>query len=416
MENKIKSLEHLTSKLNEILDAEAYAASTRKEKEFILNSLSAYMKNLNQTEYTAEIGKQFVEYFRSVLKVCSARVSGAKNITERLNRISEGKTGRDVLLRSKRITINLPRTLQQSLDEYIRYCNEIGNKQSTIHYKRWIVGKFLECVNDSGCSAIEAIDGQTVQIAFLSIGGYMRYWKKLCQYFHFLYEQGYTKHNFSKLIQIGVIPQPQPTVYSVDEIQALEQSFDLSTRSGVRNYAITLLMSRYGIRACDVAALTFENIDFTKNRIKFIQQKTGELWECILFPVVKDAIENYVQNIRPKFADCNSIFITETRPYTAIRGGTINTMINSQFRKANITIAEKRHGSRVLRSSLASNMVNDGISTEIVRNVLGHSSSYAIRHYARIDVESMRICTLPVSMPSGLFFELLSGGEARYDV
>ena len=61
-------------------------------------------------------------------------------------------------------------------------------------------------------------------------------------------------------------------------------------------------------------------------------------------------------------------------------------------------------------------MVNDGISTEIVRNVLGHSSNYAIRHYAKMDIESMRMCSLPVSAPSGLFSELLSGKEIEYDV
>lgn len=416
MENKIKSLKHLTSRLNEMLDAESYTVSTRKDMDFILNALSAYMKNLNQTEYTAEIGKQFVEYCHGVLKVCSSRISRAKNITEKLNRISEGKEGRAALRPGKRNAIYLPTNLQQSLDEYIQFCNEIGNRQSTIDYKYWIGGRFLNCVSDAGCATIEEMNGQIVQAAFLSIGGYARYWQKLCPYFHFLYEQGYTKQDFSKLIQIGVIPQPQPTVYSVDEIQALEQSFDLSTRVGIRNYAITLLMSRYGIRACDIAALTFESIDFRKNRIKFIQQKTGALWESTLFPIVKSVLENYIKNIRPTLADCNNIFLTETHPYAAIGSGTINTMINNQFHKANIKIAEKRHGSRVLRSSIASNMVNDGISTEIVRNVLGHSSNYAIRHYAKMDIESMRMCSLPVSAPSGLFSELLSRKEAEYDI
>ena len=299
MENKIKSLKHLTSRLNEMLDAESYTVSTRKDMDFILNALSAYMKNLNQTEYTAETGKQFVEYCHSVLKVCSSRISRAKNITEKLNRISEGKEGRAALRPGKRNAIYLPTNLQQSLDEYIQFCNEIGNRQSTIDYKYWIGGRFLNCVSDAGCATIEEMNGQIVQAAFLSIGGYVRYWQKLCPYFHFLYEQGYTKQDFSKLIQIGVIPQPQPTVYSVDEIQALEQSFDLSTRVGIRNYAITLLMSRYGIRACDIAALTFESIDFRKNRIKFIQQKTGALWESTLFPIVKSVLENYIKNIRP---------------------------------------------------------------------------------------------------------------------
>ena len=71
----------------------------------------------------------------------------------------------------------------------------------------------------------------------------------------------------------------------------------------------------------------------------------------------------------------------------------------------------KKHGSRAFRSSIASNMVNDRISTEVVRKVLGHGTKHAIRHYARMDVENMRLCPLPAPKPSGIFSELLSWKE-----
>jgi len=57
--------------------------------------------------------------------------------------------------------------------------------------------------------------------------------------------------------------------------------------------------------------------------------------------------------------------------------------------------------------SRCNNMINDGISTEIVRKVLGHGTKYALRHYARIDVESMRLCPLPTPEPTGEFARLL---------
>lgn len=52
-------------------------------------------------------------------------------------------------------------------------------------------------------------------------------------------------------------------------------------------------------------------------------------------------------------------------------------------------------------------MINDNISTEIVRRVLGHGTKHAIKHYARIDIESMRLCPLAVPEPGGLFAEML---------
>lgn len=74
------------------------------------------------------------------------------------------------------------------------------------------------------------------------------------------------------------------------------------------------------------------------------------------------------------------------------------------------------HGSRALRSSVASNMINDGISTEVVRRVLGHGTKRALKHYARIDIESMRLCPLPVPEPTGAFAGILSGKGAQLHV
>ena len=58
-------------------------------------------------------------------------------------------------------------------------------------------------------------------------------------------------------------------------------------------------------------------------------------------------------------------------------------------------------------------MVNDGVSTEVVRKVLGHGTKHAIRHYARLDIQNMRLCPLVTPEPTGIFAEMLlwKGGE-----
>ena len=120
---------------------------------------------------------------------------------------------------------------------------------------------------------------------------------------------------------------PQPTVYSPEEISSVEGSFDLCSPAGIRNYAIILLMSRYGIRACDVAALTFDNIDFDNNRLRFIQQKTDDPWEGELFPEIKSALQRYINNVRPNAVACSSIFITLAPPYAPTDNRAIHTII-----------------------------------------------------------------------------------------
>lgn len=171
------------------------------------------------------------------------------------------------------------------------------------------------------------------------------------------------------------------------------------------------LLSRYGIRSRDISALLFENLDFKNNRIRFTQQKTGEPWEMELFTEVKAALLDYIQTARPNVPNCQNVFLTAVIPYKPLDSYAINTAVGMLVAKSDVNISEKRHGSRAFRSSIASNMVNDRISTEVVRKVLGHGTKHAIRHYTRMDVENMRLCPLPAPKPSGIFSELLSWKE-----
>ena len=213
----------------------------------------------------------------------------------------------------------------------------------------------------------------------------------------------------AQLFKLITSQQTHAAAYSLfpEEIAIIESTIDRNTPAGIRNYAIILLVSLWH-PACDVASLTFENIDFANNRLHFIQQKTGAPWEGELLPEVKSAFQDYIENVRPDIGGCSKVFLTLMIPYKPVDSGAINTMVGAAFQNAEVDIAGRRHGSRAFRSSIASNLVNDSVSTEIVRRVLGHGTRYALKHYARIDIESMRLCPLSVPEPSGTFAELLS--------
>ncbi len=151
------------------------------------------------------------------------------------------------------------------------------------------------------------MSGELIQTAFLQLG-YLRYWERIGPFLRYLFESGQVQRDFSKLVINRKKYSPHPTVYTQDEISLIEDSVDRSTAAGIRNYAILLLLSRYGIRSRDISALTFENIDFTNNRLHFIQQKTGDLWEMELFPEVKDALQDYILTARPPLPDCPNVF------------------------------------------------------------------------------------------------------------
>ena len=88
---------------------------------------------------------------------------------------------------------------------------------------------------------------------------------------------------------------------------------------------------------------------------------------------------------------------------------TLRSALKKYITHAGIDPGNRKCGPHVLRSSLASSMVNDDISYETVRKVLGHSSNNTIKHYARIDVEKLRRYSLTPPVPTNKFYAFLYG-------
>ena len=91
-------------------------------------------------------------------------------------------------------------------------------------------------------------------------------------------------------------------------------------------------------------------------------------------------------------------------------GNVVTSIVNKYFNKAGIDTKGKKHGPHTLRASGSTSMINDNVSYDIVRHILGHTSPNSIRHYAKNDIEKLRRCAVSVPAPSGNFAEFLTGG------
>lgn len=78
------------------------------------------------------------------------------------------------------------------------------------------------------------------------------------------------------------------------------------------------------MRSGDIAGLSFGQMDFSANTIRFEQCKTGEPHELFMVSDVKDAIRDYIDSGRPK-SDNPHVFMMHKAPYlpvsaTAVHG------------------------------------------------------------------------------------------------
>ena len=106
--------------------------------------------------------------------------------------------------------------------------------------------------------------------------------------------------HFDTLIKGFRFPEREklPSVYTEEEISQIGKSINRNEFGAKRLYAIFMLASRLGLRSSDIRNIKFEDIDWDKNCITLIQQKTKRKIELPLIADVSNAIVDYLKNER----------------------------------------------------------------------------------------------------------------------
>lgn len=217
------------------------------------------------------------------------------------------------------------------------------------------------------------------------------------EYLHLLWGNGKHPADLSKRVPqmpYGIREKHLPSAYTKDEIERMLAAVERDSPVGKRDYAVLLLVARLGIRASDLRALTFEQIDWENNNISFVQAKTGEPLVLPLIPEVGWALIDYIQHGRP-ITEAQEVFVRMRAPYEAQRG--FNSIVVKYLRRADIPIeAHQHHGLHSLRHSLATRLLEESTPLHVIQEVLGHVNSNTTAAYLSVDVRQLRLCALEV--------------------
>jgi site-specific recombinase XerD len=234
------------------------------------------------------------------------------------------------------------------------------------------------------------------------------------QFCSFLYEKGLTSTNLSYVLARNNFPQHEklPSVYNSDEIKQIEDSIEQSSGVGKRDYAIFLLASRLGLRVSDIAALTWDNIDWDNALITLYQCKTKTPVELPLLKIVGEALVTYARYSRPK-SHFKEVFLSAKAPYRPMTRISLNGVVTRIMQSSGIKTSGRRFGPHSMRHSLASNMLRQGTSLPTISGVLGHESTQSTMEYLRVDVINLRECVLDIPLVDESFYS--QKGGAFYD-
>lgn len=176
-------------------------------------------------------------------------------------------------------------------------------------------------------------------------------------------------------------------------VQAILRSINRKTAIGKRDYAMLSLMATYGMRACDVVALTLDDIQWRAGRIRICQSKTGNLLELPLTHEVSSAIYDYLKKV-PRYGSYREIFLRLKAPRGILKSTAVTEIFQAWSKKSGLEIPFK--GPRCLRHSYALHLLRHGLPLKTIGDLLGHKSLESTAEYIRLATDDLREVALHV--------------------
>jgi site-specific recombinase XerD len=200
-----------------------------------------------------------------------------------------------------------------------------------------------------------------------------------------------------------------PLLYALETIPSAIRAEDVKqvlavtrqdcTPKGIRDYAILMLISNYGVRSGEITALRLDDVDWRKDVIRIRHSKTGAISWLPLLSEVGEAMLNYLQASRPK-TSFREMFIRACAPYRPFRcGSSLYQLVRHRLEAANVITTGKR-GPHAFRHARAVGMLRAAVSVKDIGDLLGHRAADSTLVYLKLATEDLRAVALEI--PKGV--------------
>lgn len=210
----------------------------------------------------------------------------------------------------------------------------------------------------------------------------------LKQFFGYLLLENEIKNDPSELLELPKIGRKLPEFLSIDEIDLLIDSVDLSKNEGHRNRAILETLYSCGLRVSELVNLRFSDLFFDEGFIRVIGKGNKERLVPVS-PSVEKEIGIYNEFIRrhQSIQPGNENIIFLNRRGAKLTRVMIFTIIKEL---ANIAGISKNISPHTFRHSFATHMIEGGANLRAVQEMLGHESITTTEIYTHLDQRFLR--------------------------
>lgn len=215
-------------------------------------------------------------------------------------------------------------------------------------------------------------------------------------FLRFLTVQGETPHGLDRQVDAPRVYREEqlPSTLPWETVQAILHSIDRSSVVGLRDFTMFFLMAIYGLRACDVAALTLDNIHWRAGKISIAQRKTGVVLDLPLTDAVGTALHAYLKK-RGRPSGSRHVFLRLKAPIGPLKTAALSQAFRRWVQRSGMEMPGRGSCHRI-RHSYAVFLLRKGIPVKTIGDILGHRTLESTSTYLRLAVEDLRDVALPV--------------------
>ena len=206
-------------------------------------------------------------------------------------------------------------------------------------------------------------------------------------FFRYLQLDGYRDDDPTELLESPKLGDHLPEVLSLEEVDKLEASIDLSKWEGHRNKAIIEVLFSCGLRVSELVSLKLSDLYIDEEFVKVLGKGSKER----LVPISEKAIKELnlwfddrkQMSIKPGEED----YVFLNRRGAHLTRTMILIMIKRQAEAAGI---KKTISPHTLRHSFATALLEGGADLRVIQALLGHESIGTTEIYTHIDTSMLR--------------------------
>ncbi len=206
-------------------------------------------------------------------------------------------------------------------------------------------------------------------------------------FYRFLLLDGYIENDPSELLEVPKIGMKLPDVLSVNEIDRILSTIDVSTTEGQRNRAMLEVLYSCGLRVSELVSLRISDIYPEEGFIR-VEGKGSKQRLVPISSVALREIKNYVYfrgSMRPQRGAEDILFLNRRgAPLTRVM---VFLIIKQHTEMAGI---HKHVSPHTFRHSFATHLLEGGANLRAIQEMLGHEKISTTEIYTHIDREYLR--------------------------